>query len=1048
MSTGVYIFFGFLMLIGLAVGLYFLITFIKKKKKKNDTDDDNGDNGNSIQCLSSSKPNCINSSGITGTVNCNFETGLWENCPSGYCDANKKLVSNGCSLTDQQCVADSTDSTQYNWKCICGSNISSGNPTQDTCSIYSSNALAYCDSQSNTWKCSCYDKNLTSSNNSCSIYGSNATLTCSPTSKDWDCLCNNISRTDPNSINCSNMNSTYQCATDQTTGSSYWTCECNETTLEDSSTKCDSNQQLVCSTNASGQNWECKTADCTDITPITCIGGLAPQCVLNSDGITSSYECLGLTCNISSKTDCNSTIGTNTYLLTSNNSLLNPNYYKYRSLYSIYCSTADDINNCMSSVDSQLSNFNYQTPDYIKTTCNASSLNSNTNYCTRVTCPKPISIHNMNASNNSLLAGCLSPDNEIFDNSISPSTSLTKLNVFSTELSTFFSFDAGYINYGSAFIIFPVQSNKQWNTNSGQLFWVTIAGAGVLYTKSNSYSKKPVLSNNDKSSGSLLLRIYPFQNFHPFLLWRMAPHAFGWGNKTSALNSLVKVNQNYYSQMTHGRTDGNHSFLNPTNCHFFLLMHLSSMLYVDTKGCHAISGDNGQGCHNNGANYLPLSVLTCDEYNFYYNFMLKGSTYDWTSNSSSKNPFLDPKAIPSNTMGIYGKGEDINNLFTIYGIDSVNKKEITCNPPTPSDPPTDNLDVTNDKNNAEFNLSCGTYFTSPVVNSDKRVNYMSISNWFPSNYVQLFHRKGTDPDNNDAYFTLFYAFDLSLPNTQNQMDGLSFMKQYADNNQLSVPFVQYPKDFLTSNTNIFAYNQPSNYFLSPIQYSLLVPNNSDSKDNCLKYRMTVYMLLYTWNDDLSDWFLTGELLHKNNTSTSYVPILYNSILTTSTNKPYDFDSEYQSIGQWFLTSYFPINEFNTKISKSNKIQNGPSEWSIHLSYYQSGTEYFILPDLNTNYNSIVNTYSVTNSNIVPTIWHQVTSNGHIYYYDSNTNTKYFLAVNGSSTSLQTGTQLTLFYIDLITYSKSTDDNNDFPFYCPMFCIFYQYSSANSCTITS
>ncbi len=446
------------------------------------------------------KITCENIQGEGTIPVCDENSTQWK-CPAGSCDTSHKIPAT-CVPEDQVCQSDGT------YLCVCGQDT---NPSKVGCSR---GEITKCN-EASQWECQCDGKPVDSDMKSdCDKHS--GTMSC--INNEWTCSCG-TNKILPNWCTTKNVkgNTNLQTMCDATNHPmDPYICYCGDDPYP--TDPClNSNEQNFCTS----VGWECKKSDDNDgcgKIKNDCSGynNMQPRC----DPITQEWSCIDATC-----TDSGS-------CTTGNDSLLAKTNYKNRALFSVHCSFADNIAQCMTDVDENTFK-ETTTGDYLESNCYESDYINNTSFCTRTNCPMPISVPN-NLPSGERRAGCVAPMLGLFGNT---KYSVNKIHV-GTDMFNYGTKETE--NWGNSVIIVPAFCNGKYNS-----------------------VKKPPLKPLFVSVPDCDLKwsVYPMQNFHPFLLWRPTPHGTEFIKSKSSNGTMKK------------------------NLGFFNLLHITTGLNLNTYNC-------------------------------------------------------------------------------------------------------------------------------------------------------------------------------------------------------------------------------------------------------------------------------------------------------------------------------------------------------------------------------------------------------------------------------------------------------------------------------
>lgn len=830
-------------------------------------------------------------------------------CPSGACkdsDRVNKQSAESCDVSDMLCVKAADGSAS--WKCDCNGNM---DPSSAQCSQLYGGASTSC--LNNQWTCVCGSNPLVVSEaeECASKYG--GSLVCDGSSKNWICVCGGggaagSSRQKIDADSCLNTyGKGFEPFCNQSTGQVL--CKCGGYTSLDTKNMCDNdlygnttvNACVVMNQDAIDAGTETDPVygwQCVDQEDICGAISSAPSCGISSSGdalnpvcrvypLPSTYVCTGGDCDTVSAT-CSSSYremyGSEILLdYTESNSPL-------RLLFLLYgCLFADDIASCMSDAaeyygtnSSGLPNItinpNYKTQDYLPSMCleqddqSSSSSGDNSMKCSRMKCPKPISIPNSfdlyddYVQGSSIMrAGCIYPKLGIGSDEIDQRYSFlsSKIQTRFTDFSQYSFSPATNLNYGlTAFVIVPYDSAK---CNTGEVNLQNLTNRQIQWVM------LPSCDNYSMVQKSIQMRLYPIQNFHPFLLWRMAPIQPGGGSQDA--NGF---NKGYYLESSVNRFKGpegndaktaeNHTF-SVKGSHFFFLTHNTSSTYVDMTGCsYGDWSTNNCSCGPDNCahkNLVPVSFMkNKEQYDNYSSFFNTGNASLITSTDLRKS--ITPLINDTNGGTIPGYGSaggydsNYNNVFTIYQMnheDGDKKDKENCYNPSQNNRINDYSEYF-----YNFYLGCpsflGTlgYPQGTGMANSHMIQALSFTTMAPSKAVN------TGPKES-SFFQI-----MQIDNVDNRLNGSKIMQKYAnttslnavgqyEEEQLHPLYCDYPPELPFYTDGGKTPRNPYTCFVAPIQYGLTDTSQKSSGINC-------FVELYVWNRDFSDWFAVG-LLYRN-----------------------------------------------------------------------------------------------------------------------------------------------------------------------------------------
>ncbi len=457
---------------------------------------------------------CENGQGEAMIPVCDENSTNWK-CPTGSCDTSHKIPAT-CVPEDQVCQSDGT------YLCVCGQDT---NPSQAGCSR---GEITKCNENS-TWECQC-DGHTDNQQMRSDCEDHDGTVVCVE-NEGYKCHCgsNEFDYTESCTSDGSesNDNLIHYCDPDGSVR-----CGCSKGGSK-APKSCNDDQTALCT----DDGWVCN--DDGDV-----CGSSQPTCSDNEklycEPTDQTWYCVGNTC-------------TDKCIATGATQLLSPSNWNTRARFSVQCSMADNMSECMNTwYDNQYKEYN-NTDFFGNEKCLPSESSYGVNYCTRPSCPIPISVANMDKSGKRY-AGCVFPTNDIDQNITTNysniSLSLNPLTI-TDDLKT------------------PVIVVPDYCGGDVPLFVVLPYGPGLKLS-----------STGDKIQTDW--RVFPLMNFHPYLFWRPVPRS----------NQTFEV-----SKCDNGKNiqDGKKNYI---TLPFFTLNHVTTAGRVDTTGCIGDKGDCvcGDGC--------------------------------------------------------------------------------------------------------------------------------------------------------------------------------------------------------------------------------------------------------------------------------------------------------------------------------------------------------------------------------------------------------------------------------------------------------------------
>lgn len=1092
-----------IIIICISVYFFFIRPMMKKKK---DEDDDSGDGGGGgvedDPCKSAGgiKPTCTSVGGTAVPAYCDATTDpsnpvyrCQNSCDDSLKNNNDLLPCNDafkkCTIISNADSIDATDSNnnmviagystanaseKYAWVCTCGASGTNLNPfdsaayelcASDDGSTRGNDIVCYNDQ----WTCTCGGTddpsktgwNANDSSKCASDYG--GSYVCNSNLNKWDCTCGNNSiygfedLCDDSSSGGGNLS--LRCNMNGDNDSQQWACQCGGAFKP--SQPCPSDPQgqpmmYICSrsSNTNGDNdqyeWTCvsESEACLGLQKPSCIGA---YCDTSSAG-APRYVCPGNNCPASDQgKSCSGSVSNpafNNYPLlyledtTSGNTDATKNHYVTRALFSVYCDAADNIQQCMTELNASKYS-QYYNPDYLPNTCKINSISGVDHVCTRTVCPSIVSIPNGSSGGYS---GCLNPTTLFSKKGGSASYRLSNSTGRVSPM-TAFSF-ANNANYSNAMVLFPQPQNA---SSSGGLpdYTSQVSSLWVML---------PHISTLNGPDASLRVRIFPIQHFHPFLMWRFAPWRNATTERPDAECNISNINPYYYIKQSLHMSDSNRT-MESCNIHTFILMHYTTLTYVDTKGCHATSSDGGCACgacasgDSAEKGYVSLRRLTNTvgggQTGFnqssagsggdntkvlgYVPFMLKGYSHLANMNVNESCP-------TASALGFGAKGTDYNNMLVVNPLHNSslgsNEKADGVHPnriPSGADPRTDKFD--------NFPM----YLSAPFTNTNHRQMFFYFSDFYAGRELSLYHRDRA---------SFIYMMDISSqPNLI--LDGNEFFKNYADNPVLPSDTSRWNREKVTIPYARFKVGtapqiseDPSKSFVAPIQYALLNgPKLSGSP------RSDSYVQFYIWDSYMTGWYATGNLQYdissiKKAVESSSGAAVFNPILTRVTNDLKDFtgdtmDTDFAGVYKklhWFFYSSVPSYNLPADYTSLNDYVR----WQtiIHTRKYL-GNWYVLQPSTDLAAYDTMGTkskfyrveYAATSSepkDFSKYTYHTITPNG--YAYVTVGSKKLFVCVYTGTTVNNNNYKDCLYYVDL----EDPDLEETVSFYCPMISCLFMY----------
>jgi hypothetical protein len=1078
-----------LIIIGILGGIIGVILWFTIGKKITHKGGDNGGGGNDKNCQLATKPTCVKPLGSTITdlnPKCNDDN-IYE-CPDGTCESDMNSYSlTSCPTENQQC-----DSDSFKMSCFCPTNGSALTSDQYSAWISKCNAInagsLYCDETNNPsdpLQCGCDSSNIslqadTDTKNSCAAW--KGTIKCKDNK--WYCACgtNPLTATTCSALgyqgtvpSCDTTNNEIQCLCGQYDITRY---QCPNTS--------DGKTQVA--TGCQGNTIICQERDslCDGQTIITCTTGVQAQCTKKLDNSGYEWTCPGVECGTSN----NSCVGT--AAMTSKMS-----YNRMKAIFGINCLLADDMVQCMtdasnyyaSDQDNIISDSSkiYQTTnpgDYLTSNC-LPNFTSSSSYCTRSYPPSPIAVKNnslttLNSATASQ-AGLLAPTiGMLTSNSnakpINGFGSLAKyklsdLGVTSTPMHRFSYANAN--NYGDALVIIPQPRgcDSQYSQNSQTIYWVIL----------------PVISTRTNAKQNLHLRIMPMQHFHPFLLWRFAPMPYKTDSNGNPSWDCQKptCNAGYWGKATY---HGSMNNLRTTNAYFFILMHYSSLTFVDPSGCHAIGSpdDGGNSCTGSGVlpgqtnlapmNTIATSIAGYETTSTKYDptkvtaFMLRGKDYifnckqtnggaiscgEGLSNLMGANVYFTYNPSSSKVLGLQAQGEDFQNMLTInvpYLGDSCKnalKPSFTdCNN-MDSNGFTKDRDISGDSG-CPFDDSCNSYFAMPNHNSNHRIDYLTLEEGnkgrvydHPTNSLSFEHGRSLLDLNGPTRFTMLSVSGGhgNISDSTRTSDSNNYFTKYADSevqdvtlstfnrSGVTIPFVRYPM----KTKQIPFGEDPSLYFVAPIQYALIHSKTVDT-----------YVQFYNWNYTFTNWYTMGLLYHDISSITkNYSPSIVIGTQVTLSPKPINDLSD--NMFRWYFYSTCDTTNIKTPCTQTTtKVQqnllNDYAKWTTNISFRDSSANQWYL--------KFDTTYPVKINNVVvPGIYNLSYSKLPGMPTSNDTSYQFTVTPNGYIVSTATGNVQKVFLgvyhyvdsttdIDCLVWINIYDVEENAQFYIPMWSFLF------------
>lgn len=773
-----YVIIGAIVLMLLGVGIFLIVHFTAD-------DDSSGGGGSGSECTgTAASVTCVDSTGATKTATCNSTSKKYE-CPSGYCNTSAYLTS--CPSKNQVCQSNGT------WQCYCAG-ASSGTQNQPP-SCGSSSYSVTCTSAG--WQCQCNGQPIDIAlQTACTSAG--GTLICNGAAG-YSCVCGSepFDYTDSNNNCGTNTNLTYSC--NAALGQPQ--CLCGGQPLDSSA--CESGSTAVC-TSSGQQSCRSSTLVCTGTVPI-CAAGAAATCNVT----TGDWECPGDDDNNQQQhngTDCDtdSDCWLSQQQLPAGVSLLSrggPGGNSVnRAVYSLFCATADDVPSCMAAFNGGSgsgSSGNYSLVDYVgkdNVQCLPSDTGSEAKMCSKAPAitNTPVSIANQNTSSSMTIT---------YAGAVAPATRFLQ----SGSLYSFSNFEL------SLFPFTHIGTSEEW---SCQPFVMVPDPCGDTGKASDS-SHPPLFviapfvgALGSKKTGFADWRVFPIQNFHPFLLWRALPANNGAATSPASVSSVADA-------FMQSKTRPDKCTIEGGSLPFFSLLHVTTGGFVNPTGCHK-SDDSCMCGSGSGCTMSPFpfqlasdSQRTCMK------------DYNITGDYKQLNAVGATSCIGN--FHIRDNGSDHHNMFTTVRWSG--DYDICEQSPIQNEPQ--------------------QYLSMPEKNGTKQVGRVSIDGWDASSSVKM-NRKDGSSDSQKINI-------LAVQSTNGRFTFHDFYDNYntsnsngTSNGRQIVPYAPYPSSVtaLPYTCNVTA------CMVAPLQYAL---NNSSTSG--------VYLEIYDWNERFNGWNAGGILVY-------------------------------------------------------------------------------------------------------------------------------------------------------------------------------------------
>jgi hypothetical protein len=574
------------------------------------------------------------------------------------------------------------------------------------------------------------------------------------------------------------------------------------------------------------------------------------------------------------------------------------------------------------------------------------------------------------ATNAGLIAptvGLLNPNSttKIFYNGFGPliKYKVSDLTVAATPMHRF-SF-ANNANYGDALVIIPQPRNcSQYSSIYGNnpqtsqtIYWVVV----------------PMITSRTNAKSNFRLRLMPMQHFHPFLLWRFAPIPFGTVDTGEPRASdCTNCNSSYWSGNLYGVQ--NTPSIKTRNAHFMMLMHYSSLSFLETSNCCSYNSSSpakmsplttinaGYGTGNGDYDATKFTAFMLRGKNFIRCYNSKSGLYEGCLSNTVNYTFdnLFRYGPNSNASGIEADPSNATNLMTINmpyqgsgcGSNSGDPGYLNCNIPD-----TEGFKEGRDLSRCVFDDNCNSYFTIPMsffqnsLGTNPFMNYLSVNETSTTpaynnagSVIQIENLKGMTDYNGPTRFMMLSisANNGTFSDDTHASDPNNFFTKYADspitdlskpNNEfnrsgVTVPFVRYPTDISSPFSE-----DPSLNFIAPIQYALLALTPIDT-----------YVQLYDWDLTFSNWYMIGIVSHDITAIVSNpAPAPLTSTIVSTGSCQSDLDSCYKWIftGNSFTGNIYTPCTGKAQTNDQPLLDNYPY-WTTTISFQDSSKNMWYL----------------------------------------------------------------------------------------------------------